>query len=202
MPNSIDVVVLAAGMSTRMGIQNKLLLPFNGSTIIEKTIRQLSESKVDQIIAVLGHENEKVKKVISPHSVETIINPDYKSGQVSSVKAGIKALASSEKPVMIALGDMPVISSDEYLLLIDYFHLHNQTNPSIVRPQSLNGVMGNPVIFDSSFKKALLANDDMNSSKKVIQSNKDSLHLFKTNKTSFFIDVDDPKAYEKLMALK
>ena len=54
-------IVLAAGSSIRMGLENKLTLPYSSSTILETVIDQLLASDIDEIIVVLGHEKEKIK---------------------------------------------------------------------------------------------------------------------------------------------
>ena len=53
----VSCILLAAGMSTRMSIGNKLLLSVKGKTIIEKTLEQLNKSKIYQLHVVLGFQN-------------------------------------------------------------------------------------------------------------------------------------------------
>ncbi len=49
----IWAIILAAGESRRMGFP-KMLLPFDGSTMIEKVISNVTASKVDKIMVVRG----------------------------------------------------------------------------------------------------------------------------------------------------
>ena len=58
----ISAIVLAAGLSKRMELGNKLLLEKNKITIIENTIREVKASKVDEIIVVLGKDSAIFKK--------------------------------------------------------------------------------------------------------------------------------------------
>src|ERR1035437_224215 len=51
--NEFWAIILAAGESKRMGFP-KMLLPFNGRTMIENVIANVTESKVDKIMVVLG----------------------------------------------------------------------------------------------------------------------------------------------------
>jgi len=46
-------IILAAGESKRMG-SSKMLLPFKGRSMIENVISNVSKSKADEIIVVLG----------------------------------------------------------------------------------------------------------------------------------------------------
>ena len=51
-----NAIVLAAGLSTRMGARNKLTLSLQDKTIISTVVHNLSQSTVDQITVVVGHE--------------------------------------------------------------------------------------------------------------------------------------------------
>ena len=60
----IWAIILAAGESKRMGLP-KMLLTFNGRTMIENVIANVSESKVGKIIVVLGAHRDALVKLIS-----------------------------------------------------------------------------------------------------------------------------------------
>ncbi len=57
----IWAIILAAGESKRMGVP-KMLLPFNGSTMIEKVISNVSDSKVDKIMVVAGLRERSINR--------------------------------------------------------------------------------------------------------------------------------------------
>ena len=200
MSNQIDAILLAAGLSSRMGSNNKLLLPFRKNSIIGHTLSQLLKSNVDKVIVVAGHQNESILEQLDLFDVTTVVNNEYKSGQVSSVKGGLKKLGGSQKPFMIALGDMPALSYHDYNELIAKFLDESSHSPSIVRPISKEGIAGNPVIFDFAFRSELLSNEDLNSSKNVLKKNREYLKYFVTSNSSFFEDVDNRGDYEKLIS--
>ena len=60
----IGAVVLAAGKSERMG-QNKLLLSFNGKTLIEN-FRCVDAAGINEQVIVLGHKPEQIIEAIKP----------------------------------------------------------------------------------------------------------------------------------------
>ena len=72
-------MVLAAGESKRMG-KSKLLLPYGEKTIIETVIGSVIQSKLDDVLVVLGAYRERIEKKIKDFSVKTVINPNFKSG--------------------------------------------------------------------------------------------------------------------------
>ena len=55
----MTIIVLAAGLSARMG-ENKLLLPYNGRPIIQSAV-DTALSFSDDVIVVTGHERERVR---------------------------------------------------------------------------------------------------------------------------------------------
>jgi len=196
----MDVIILAAGLSKRMGTKNKLLLDFQKSTILESTISNILKSTFQKVIVVLGHEGEKLGRIIerSFPNIEMAYNSNYQSGQVSSVKTGLKVL-DSDFPFMVALGDMPFIDSKEYQILTSVFFDNNIKRPSILRPFSSDGRVGNPVVFDQSFKADLLANEDLETSKSILQKNKGVLVKWETNVPSYFKDLDTFSDYKDMI---
>ena len=71
---STSIIITAAGKNSRMrkdqisrgiDVVNKLLLPFNGKTVIEVTIDNALSCNVDECIVVLGHYASEINEVIS-----------------------------------------------------------------------------------------------------------------------------------------
>jgi molybdenum cofactor cytidylyltransferase len=60
---NISGILLAAGMSTRMG-QPKQLLPFGRSTVIETVIETLLASQLVEVMVVLGHQRQQIYQQI------------------------------------------------------------------------------------------------------------------------------------------
>ena len=89
--NDIWAIILAAGESRRMGFP-KMLLPFNGKTMIETVIRNVSQSMVTNILVVLGAEGLKIAETLNDLPVTYCFNENYKEGMLSSVKCGFKNL--------------------------------------------------------------------------------------------------------------
>ena len=93
---------------------------------------------------------------------------------------------------------MPLITSNDFNLLITRFLQLNTREKIILRPKSSLGIPGNPVLFDASFQDILLNNSESEKSAKVIHSYRQHLHYFKTDVESYFLDVDTKEIYGKL----
>ena len=77
----MTTIVLAAGLSSRMG-DNKLMLLYQDKPIIRVTVEK-AISASDRVIVVLGHDKERVEDAISGLDAGTVFNPVYTSGMKS-----------------------------------------------------------------------------------------------------------------------
>lgn len=86
-----SAIVLAAGMSTRMGTL-KQLLPYKNTNILNYILGQLKKSYLDQIILVLGYKHEEIKTLVDLCGVDLIINSNYTDEMLLSLKLGLEKL--------------------------------------------------------------------------------------------------------------
>ncbi|UCE98123.1 MAG: nucleotidyltransferase family protein, partial [Dehalococcoidia bacterium] len=147
----ISAILLAAGESKRMG-KPKLLLPFGKSTVIGSTIDNLLNSKVNEVIVVLGANIQKTKKALAGKPVKITTNPLYQQGMSTSLICGLMQVNQQSQRIMIALSDQPLIDTKTYDRLI-YKSTHS--NFGIVVP-TYRSRRGNPIIFNVSYKDELL----------------------------------------------
>ncbi|BCM19848.1 NTP transferase domain-containing protein [Mesorhizobium sp. J8] len=143
----VDIVLLAAGRSSRMGGPNKLLALFDGEPLVRRTARRALGSKAASTIVVTGHQRERVRSALSGLGVSLADNPDFADGLASSLKAGIARVGPDAAGAMIVLGDMPGVSSKDLDSLIDAFR--RSGGHAVVRA-SHQGKRGNPVLLPRS----------------------------------------------------
>lgn len=146
----IWAVVLAAGESKRMG-EAKLLLPFGEKTIIETVIDNVIQSKVEKILVVLGSDRETIEQKIKNYSLKIAFNPDFRSGMLSSVHAGFRALPENAQAALVVLGDQPSISTSVIDELIDAYR---RTRKGIVLPV-YKSERGHPVLIDMKYRSEI-----------------------------------------------
>ncbi len=93
----MHIILLAAGLSRRMGEANKLLLPYGNKTILETTVENIIAANIGDIVVVIGHEPEKVRAVLEKYPDILIVeNKNYAQGMTSSIQAGVKSAMSCE----------------------------------------------------------------------------------------------------------
>lgn len=154
MPAKISAILLAAGLSSRLG-RNKLLLPLGGSPAVRRTAEALAGSKAAEVVAVTGHEREGVEAALGGLGVRLAHNPDYESGQASSLVAGLRAASPNSDGYLFALGDQPLIGPGLIDSLIEIFASSN--GGALAAAPLINGRRGNPVLISAGLKPELLA---------------------------------------------
>jgi len=148
---SVAGVLLAAGTSTRFGARNKLLASHEGEPLVRRAARSLVAASVDPVVAVVGHEATRVAAALDGLDVELVRNDDYETGQASSVRTGVAAVADRADAVVIALGDMPAVSPTTVETLVDAY----AAGVGDALAAADEGRRGNPVLFDRRFFDAL-----------------------------------------------
>jgi molybdenum cofactor cytidylyltransferase len=113
MGNSIVVILLAAGLSTRMG-QPKLLLPWGRTTVLGQVVSTFAAAGMEEIIVVTGGARQKIESLVAElakeYPVRAVYNPAYMRGKMlSSIQAGLEALDSQPSAALIGLGDQPQV---------------------------------------------------------------------------------------------
>ena len=140
----VAAVLLAAGRSSRMGPQNKLLADFEGVPLVRRVAQRLAESGASATVAVVGHQAERVRDALAGLALSVVDNLGYADGLSTSLKAGVAALPASADGAMIVLGDMPGISTTDLDALIAAFA--KAGGGAVVRATH-GGKRGNPVIL-------------------------------------------------------
>ncbi|MGK7905478.1 MAG: NTP transferase domain-containing protein [Hormoscilla sp.] len=194
----ISAIVLAAGESTRMGQQNKLLLPFRGQTLIERTVDTVLQSDVGEVIVVLGYDAERVRAVLADRPVKFRQNESYQKGMTTSIQSGVEAADDRTDGFMICLSDLPLIEADELNHLVQAFEEAVKVKPFGIVMPVFEGQRGNPVILSALYKHDILAHQDMQGCKGIIQQNLENVREVEMNTDGVLRDMDTLEDYHKL----
>src|SRR2546425_5728231 len=114
----ISAILLAAGRSRRMGAF-KPLLAFGESTVIESCIINLRSAGIEEIIIVIGHRADDVRKQLKHYELAFAINPDPDSEMSASIACGVELANPQAEAVLVALVDQPAVSGEIIRQLID-----------------------------------------------------------------------------------
>jgi molybdenum cofactor cytidylyltransferase len=192
----ICAVVLAAGLSRRMGAQ-KLLLPFGGKTVIAHIVDQLLASTVGKVHVVVGHQAEQISRELSGRPVSIVNNPSYKSGMLSSVRCGLQGLPQQCQAVLVALGDQPSITPELIDQMLQYFAM---TEKRILVPL-YNGKRGHPLLFSELYRDEILTQYDDVGLRGLLHSHSDDIFELAVSTASVLCDMDYPEDYRRELGL-
>lgn len=174
----IQLIITAAGLSRR-NPPNKLLAKINGERVINLTISKFIEEDLD-IIIVTGHQHSKIEEALSKrfaNKVKMVINPDYRSGIASSIKAGINAANDRSDYFMFCNGDKPFIERNTIQKLFSVL----EKKPDILIP-TYGNIPGHPTFFHVDLKSELLLIQGDSGAKQILNVG---------NKEVLYVPVDD-----------
>ncbi len=191
----ICAIVLAAGRSSRMGVQ-KLLLPFGGKTVILHIVDQLLTSTVDKVFVVTGHQPERISGELSGRRVSIVNNADYDSGMLSSVRCGLRALPKRCKAVLVAIGDQPSISTD----LVDSMIRSFAAGEKKILVPCYEDRRGHPILFAALYREEVLTQYDDVGLRGLLHAHPDEVFELTVSTSGVLSDMDVPQDYRRELA--
>jgi molybdenum cofactor cytidylyltransferase len=190
--NNTWAIVLAAGSSTRMKRQ-KLLLPYNGKTMVEEVIMNAKQVVNENILVVLGSDHYEIRNQISILPISICLNRDYKKGMLSSVICGFKAVPEDAKAVLVFLGDQPQIPSSVAELVIKAW---KDSESSIIIPV-FEGRRGHPVLIETKYKPEIERLDPDKGLRQLMLDFPGEILEVECSQPEILRDIDTPGDYNK-----
>jgi len=192
----ISGILLAAGESTRMEGAFKPLLPWGAGTVIDACVKSMRDSRLSQIIVVLGHREAEIRSRLAGSGVEFAINRDYKLGMLSSVKTALSQLSPQSTAVLIALVDQPMVSTEIINQLIDAYE---KGDKGVVLPV-YEGKHGHPIIISRDFEEEIMRLEDLSPEglRALINEHRDEVLEVPVSSAAVIEDIDRPEDYERL----
>ncbi len=188
-PN-IAGVILAAGLSSRMGDDNKLLMEWRGRPMLSHVATAALNSRLGRVIVVTGHEADRVTEMI-PSEALVAHNGDYASGMASSLKTGLVACEACDG-MMVLLGDMPLVTSNHINILLDAF---SDAGTGSIVMAALGDRVGNPVLFSKIYFKEFRRVSGDTGAKNIVRTHADNIRLVDIGEAALR-DFDTREAFE------
>lgn len=136
-------IVLAAGGSKRMG-DVKQLLVWRGKPLVRHAAETAAAAGLDPVIVVTGYAAEQVEQALAGLPVKIVLNPEWESGQASSIRVGLGLVPAQCGGAVFLLSDMPQVPA----ALIDAeLEVHRRESAPIICPR-VGSQRTNPVFFD------------------------------------------------------
>lgn len=170
-------------------------LPFHGKPMLRCVVESALESSLDRVVVVLGNAFEIISRVILDTGAQIVFNPEFSTGQSSSLKIGLSALGKSCDAALFILGDQPLVDSAVMDAVIGKF---KETRMPIVLP-SYGGKPGNPVLFARSLFAGIMSLRGDVGARSLIAEHGESVVTVEVANESIHLDVDTWEDYQALL---
>jgi molybdenum cofactor cytidylyltransferase len=189
----ISSVILAAGESKRMEGYRKALLPVDGRTFLERTIALMNHGEVGEIFVILGAGAEDVERLIKPEGVRYLVNEEWRSGQLSSLRLGVRHLSDESEGMLFTPVDHPLVQKSTYDSLISFWMDHRER---IVVPV-YRGRKGHPALFPRGFYDMLLYSELPGGARDILYREKESVCYVEVSDFGVVQDIDTVEDYRR-----
>jgi len=188
----VAALVLAAGASTRMGGDNKLLCEIDGTTMIERAVRAAVDSRCSQVVVVTGWEADRVEAALgavrASKPVTVARNPQHAAGLASSLRCALATVPATIDAALVLLADMPRIGAAHIDRLIEAF---DARAPAIVAA-ARNERRGHPVLWPRRYFPAIAALAGDKGARELLARHASEVRAVQFDTDAIFEDVDTP----------
>jgi molybdenum cofactor cytidylyltransferase len=194
----ISALIPAAGMSTRFE-QYKPLLKLGSDTLIEKVILLFRQSGIEDIIVVTGHNNEMIEPLITQAGAKAVFNPNFKTGMLSSIQRGVRALSPRSAGFFLLPADIPLIRPATIHALMSSFDGISddlRTSGKIIIPQ-FDGADGHPPLIPAWLISEILSLGADSNLGDLISRQKQK-KIVQVHDRAILMDADTQSDYERL----
>ena len=167
--------------------RDKALLPYAGTTFLERLIR-LFTAHVSPVVVVLGHNADRIAASLPPEdAARVVLNPDYRRGQFSSLQTGLRALPA-DSAALVTLVDHPAVAESTVLAI-----LAHSTAPLVIPRHGER--RGHPILLSRRLIDELLALPPDATAKQVVHAHLPEAVLLDVADPGVLRDVDTPADY-------
>jgi molybdenum cofactor cytidylyltransferase len=186
-------VVLAAGLSSRMG-ENKMLMEVGGRALVRRAVETALSAGLDPVLVVVGHENDRVQAELRGLSCIPLLNTEYLRGMNTSLRAGIRALPEDAEAAVVLLGDMPLVDARMVRSLVESFR-GSPGRPLVI--STYGGVVAPPILYARAVFPELRALDADACGKQVVKRHRtEAIELAWPSEA--LTDLDEPADLERV----
>ncbi len=188
----VEAILLAAGESRRMG-HLKPLLRVGELTFVERLTGALLEA-VSRVVVVLGAGAEEVRRALPSDSrVVPVENPDYRRGQMSSLRIGLGAISDYAGAAIVHLSDHPLVSAATFCAVVEEYRRGG--GPIVIA--RYRGKRGHPVLFSRLLFAELMSVGDEQGARAVVDREPARVTYIEVEDRGVTMDLDTPADLER-----
>jgi len=188
----VGSMVLAAGKSTRMG-QQKLLMPFEGNSMVVTIVNKISRTNSNPAVVVTGHEKTSIEEELKGLNVQFAFNEKFEEGMLSSVQTGVAALDLDVAGFLVFLGDQPMVSE---MVINRLIAVYQKTSKGLLVP-TFHGKRGHPVLIDAKYREEIGTLPQETGLRKLFLNHPDDILEIEFDSDAVLKDIDTPGDYQR-----
>src|SRR2546421_7060171 len=182
----LDVIILAAGLGTRMksGLA-KVLHKLDGRPLIAHVCRTAAKLEPRKIYVIVGHQAEQVEAAVEQELGKdgaVFVRQEKQRGTGDAVLAARSALANAPATVLILSGDVPTVRVETLSGLIET-HTHSNSACTILTVRIENPMgYGRVVRDDANVFRKIVEQKDANDDERQIREVNSGIYCFDSEK--------------------
>jgi molybdenum cofactor cytidylyltransferase len=189
----ITAIVLAAGLSTRMGAQ-KMTLPWGRSTVIGAVIQTMTDAGIEDICVITGELQAELRTLLKGYKVNLINNKNYQNGEMlTSIQVGLRELKADTDAVLIILGDQPQIEAKVVKIIMERYR---STHHQLIVPSYIMH-RGHPCLVGKEYWEEILALTSPCTLRDFLNMHAEKIDYVMVDTPSIVQDLDTQQDYER-----
>lgn len=190
--NDIAILIPAAGRSSRMRGDDKLLQEVDGLPLLRRQVLRALDTGAHVAVTLPSPDHPRLA-TLEGLGVQLVFVPDADEGMAASLRRGVAMLPKGVEALMILPADMPELETIDLQRLIDSFRAEPQ--PTLQQATSEDGQPGHPVMFPADCFHAMQYLTGDQGARQVLQANGHRLRRVALPGERAVTDLDTPEAW-------
>jgi molybdenum cofactor cytidylyltransferase len=191
----MSAVILAAGFSSRMG-NLKALLPLGEKSILAHVVTLFKRAGITDMRVVVGYRAAELMPVIKELGAIPVFNPQYETGMLSSIKAGISSLPGKRGAFFILPVDIPLVRR---LTVSDLLAAWKKGKKKILYP-AFSGRRGHPPLISLTLREKILSWEGAGGLQSFLAQHEKEAADVPVADEHILFDIDTPRDYQNAVS--
>ncbi|GAA6203536.1 nucleotidyltransferase family protein [Thalassotalea sp. SU-HH00458] len=194
MSEKLEIIILAAGSSSRLG-QAKQLVTLNGESLLSRQCK-IAKQMSEHVSCVVGFQAQEMINQIDDANIKVVVNDHWQAGLASSIAKGVSELDEDTDAVMLMLVDQWQLEVKHFLRIKNLWLKNPEHIISAGQCSHDKKLTSPPVIFPAYCFSLLSQLHSGSGAKSVIKH----FHhqLISEIMPEAFVDLDVPEQLQKL----
>lgn len=177
----------------------KLLLPWQGSTLLDHLVGSLRQGGADRLVLVTRADDEALADWAAVAGVDLTVNPDPERGMLSSVWAGLEALGAAAvaqvaEALLVCPADHPAVRAETVAALLARLRAG-----ALLAVPTHGARRGHPLAIAPALVTEILDLDPTVGLRQLLERRVESLVELPVDDPGVVLDIDTAEDYDRLL---